>query len=313
VRRLRLVLVVAALAATACSNGGGSDAGDRTSPEAGDVFLDPFDEIGPNRFTSSVALGAIPPVEPTAEEAGSDQGLRSVRGTAPGLYAGAPGQQVCDAAAAINSLVDNDDKAQAWVDALNDDPQLSWSGGSKLAAEDIPTYVAELTGVFVRSDTRVTSHGFVNRQALVFQSVLQRGTAVLIDTRGVPRARCAGLNPLFPPRPAADPKYRGEEWEGFDKTKLVTVEPGGETESFRVVDVHTKQIVEIPAGQGVLTPQTTTTLDFLDEETTTTTAGRTTTTRRTTTSGAPATTAAPTTTLAPTTTVPVGTTTTAPL
>jgi hypothetical protein len=312
VRRVGLLLLVVVLVGGACSSGGGgSSDGDRANPEEGDVFLDPFGEVGTNPFTNSVALAAVPPVD-VANTDRSDQGLSTVRGTTSALYAAAPGQQICDASAAINELADNDDKGQAWVDALNDDPQLSWSGGSKLAADDVPAYVAELTSVFLRSDTRVTSHGFESRHASPFQSVLQHGTAVLIDTRGVPRARCAGFNPLSPPKPAAKPKYHGEEWDGFDKTKLVIVQPGSEADSFRVLDVHTKTIVEIPAGQRALTIATTTTTEPFDEETTTTVkTGKTTTTLRrvTTTTGKPTTTV-PVTTTTPATTVPATTTTT---
>ncbi|GAP52775.1 serine/threonine protein kinase [Streptomyces azureus] len=51
----------------------------------------------------------------------------------------------------------------------------------------------------LRADTGVTNHGFRAGRAAVLQAVLQAGTAVLVDDRGVPRVRCACGNPLRPP------------------------------------------------------------------------------------------------------------------
>ena len=52
---------------------------------------------------------------------------------------------------------------------------------------DIESYVAGLTAVRLRWDTRVTNHGFSDGEATAFQSLLQAGTAVLVDDTGVPR------------------------------------------------------------------------------------------------------------------------------
>ncbi|PZT71125.1 hypothetical protein DN402_02310 [Streptomyces sp. SW4] len=48
----------------------------------------------------------------------------------------------------------------------------------------------------LRADTRVTGHGLRGGRPVGGQAVLQAGTAVLVDDRGVPRVRCAGGNPL---------------------------------------------------------------------------------------------------------------------
>ncbi len=314
VGRIRVVSVfvlAGALAAGACSGGGGgSSDGDRAKPKEGEVFLEPLGEVGANAFTKSVAVAPVPAITATnAAGAPSGQGLRSVRGTTSGLYGGSGSQQVCDPTAALAFLLDNDDKAQAWVDALNADSTLAWSGGSKLAVDDIAAYVGELTSVFLQADTRVTNHGFKNGRSTAFQSVLQRGTAVMVDSRGVPRARCACFNPLTKPLPASAAKYRGEQWDEFDQTKLVIVTPGTPTKTLRVVDIHTQEIIEIFVGQGCLcdrTKQSTTTTTLDEDETTTTVRNRTTTTvkKTTTTSQKPTTTTteAPTTTTEPTTT-----------
>jgi hypothetical protein len=321
-RRPRVAVVVlfavAAFLAGACSKSSGSSgAGNRTSPKPGDVFLEAFDDVGPNTFTQSVALAAVPPVAAGSATGGSStQGLRSVAGTTAGLYAGSGSQQACDATTGANALLDHADKAQAWVDALNGDADLTWSGGSKLAVEDVSTYVGELTSVILQSDTRVTDHGFSGGRAKAFQAVLERGTAVMIDTLGEPRVRCASFSPLTAPAPASSPTYRGTPWDGFDKTKLVVVTAGGrEADTFRVVDIHTHKQIEIVAGQSCLCDRTnattTTSTTEFTETTTTSRSARTTTTVKkpaaTTPTTHPATTVASTTppTAATTTTPPV--------
>ena len=265
--------------------------------------MEAFDQVGPNPFTPSVALAPVPAVTGSGASGGSStNGLRSVAGTTAGLYGGSGSQQACDATTGVNTLADDAAKAQAWVDALNNDGDLTWSGGSKLAVDDLPTYVGELTSVIVQSDTRVTDHAYSSGDARAFQAVLQRGTAVMIDKHGVPRTRCASFGPLTPPTPAGSPKYRGTEWDGFDKTKLVVVTPGSrEAETFRLVDIHTHKSIEVFAGQNCICDRTTqgstttTTTEFFDQETTTSTTsktGRTTTTikRPTSTTARPATT-----------------------
>jgi uncharacterized protein DUF6777 len=266
-----LLFVVAALIAGACNKGSGSsNAGDRLHPKAGDVFLEPLDEVGPDPFAQSVAMAPVPSVTEGGTTGGSStQGLRSVAGTTAGLYAGSASQQACDATTGVNSLTDHDANAQAWVDALNEDSDLIWSGGSKLAVEDVTTYLGELTSVILQDDTRVTDHAFSGGSAQAFQAVLERGTAVMIDVLGVPRVRCASFSPLTPPTPASSPKYRGQQWDGFDKTKLVMVTPGGRAvDSFTVIDIHTHKQIEVPAGQNTRLAPTTTTTEFSDTTTT---------------------------------------------
>jgi len=298
-RLLTLALVAVALVASGCSKkSDGSDAGDPSRPETGEVFLVPLDAVGPNPFTKSVALAPIPNVETTkAASQGGNDGIRSVRGSAAGLFGGSATQQVCDATALVTFLGDDSDKAQAWVDALNDDATLQWSGGAKLSVDDITTYVGELTSVFVQADTRVTNHGLKSDEAIPHQAVLQRGTAVLVDKQGVPRVRCASGSPLIAPTPAAEPKYRGEPWPGFTQTRLLIVVAASETlDTIRIIDIHTQESIEISTGTGCCdgTLQTTTTTLFDEQDTTTTTKkpSTTTTVKKSTTTTSPATTTA---------------------
>ncbi len=320
-RLFALTLVAVALVATACNKGSTkSSAGDSARPKPGEVFLEPLGSVGANPFTKSVAFAAVPDIgSASVPGSGGGSGIRSVRGSLSALYAGSGSQQVCDATALVTLLGDNGDTAQAWVDAFNRDSTLQWSGGAKLSVDDITTFVGELTSVFVRADTRVTNHGLFRGGDVPYQSVLQKGTAVLVDTQGVPRTRCAGGSPLTAPEPAAKPKYRGEEWKGFSQSRLVMVVPANDTlETLRILDIHSREIIEVSPGSGCLcdrTVQTTTTSTTLfDEDATTTTRkpGVTTTTiRRTTTTGVATTTTAPAVTTP--TTLPTSTTTTTTL
>lgn len=75
---------------------------------------------------------------------------------------------------------------------LQANPQKAsaWSGVLGITPGDIPAYVAGLTPLILRSDTAVTNHGFRDGKATNVHSVLQAGTAVLVDKYGVPRVRC---------------------------------------------------------------------------------------------------------------------------
>jgi hypothetical protein len=116
---------------------------------------------------------------------------------------------------------------------------------------DIPTYVATLTPLLLRADTRVTNHGFANGRATELQSVLQAGTAVLVDQFGVPRVRCYCGNPLLPPRLTVT-KYRGPTWPGYSPNTLVVIEKSTTViNNFTAVDVTTGQPITVPAGSKV--------------------------------------------------------------
>jgi hypothetical protein len=61
----------------------------------------------------------------------------------------------------------------------------------------VAAYIRHLRPVTLTRDTRVTNHTFVDGRAVAFQSILQAGTAVLVDKDGVPVARCRCGNPLL--------------------------------------------------------------------------------------------------------------------
>jgi len=137
----------------------------------------------------------------------------SVSGGTSGLYGGTLNVASCDPAKMVAFLADHPDKGAAWASVEGISPA------------DIPGYVAGLTPVLLRADTAVTNHGFADGDATTLQSVLETGTAVLVDRYGVPRARCACGNPLTPPTLAHPTGYTGDRWAAFDPAHVVTVAP----------------------------------------------------------------------------------------
>ena len=239
------VIVVMALIIGAIAMSGGNDNKKVAEPTttttggAGEIFLQPASDTGPNPFTDSTAgkapastIPADTPVTlaqaaggqpaPTAPvfkagapaPPGSIATITALSGGTPGLYGGTLNQSSCDKQQLIDFLAANADKAQAWADVQS------------IAVSDIAGYINALTPVQLRSDTRVTNHGFSNGHATEHQDVLQAGTAVLVDQYGVPRARCACGNPLLPPRAVSvTPAYQGTPWTGFNPGNVTVIAP----------------------------------------------------------------------------------------
>jgi hypothetical protein len=178
-----------------------------TSSEVGASCLTPAEKAQFCQQDPTEAACAPPTTTPTGQPAPEGP-------TTTALFGGSGSQKVCDPEALIAFLMANPDKAAAWVAALNADPSLEWSGGQQLTVADIPAYVRELTATFLTQDTRVTNHGYVNGKATPRQSILQAGTAVLVDKAGIPRVRCACGNPLALPHKVDNPHYVGECWPG---------------------------------------------------------------------------------------------------
>lgn len=118
----------------------------------------------------------------------------------------------CDPARLVSYLAEHPAAAVAWTEALDRDPSLRWREGNRVGVDQIGAYVAQLTPVVLGQDRRVTNYFFLDGRPVAFQSDLQPGTAVLVDSEGTPRVRCACGNPLNLPvieppaagRPAAE-------------------------------------------------------------------------------------------------------------
>src|SRR5664279_3665846 len=156
-------------------------------------------------------------------------------------------QSTCDRAQMARFLTANPDKANAWVAAQNHDPSLRWSGGTSLTASQIPAYLNELTPIRLLADTRVTNNGYVNGAPTPHQSVLQAGTAVLVDQYGVPRARCACGNPLQPPVALSSPVFRDNPWPGYGTTVVVN-QSATIVSDFTLINIYNVSTYTRPAG-----------------------------------------------------------------
>ena len=200
------------------------DSNPATAP--GEVLLEPADSPGAAPFTASVDTNTAPspsqppsasspipvssnPANPVAPPA---LGIRSVQGSAPGLYGGTQNVGACDAEQLIRFLQENPQKAAAWAAVQG------------IAPTEIPRFVRSLTPVVLRADTRVTNHGYFNGRATPIQSILEAGTAVLVDDLGQPRVKCNCGNPLAPPVAQTQAvTYSGKPWPGFRPSRVINI------------------------------------------------------------------------------------------
>jgi hypothetical protein len=168
--------------------------------------------VSPTRtsVTTAATLAAATQQFPIA----ADRGVRLASGTQPGLY-GATVQGIpCDASAVANHLDAHPEKAGPWAQAMG------------LPPAQIPYYLNTLTPVVLTADTWVTSHAFSAGQASAFQTVLQAGSAIMIDPVGIPRVHCASGDPLRPPANknlSVLSDIEGRAWSGYDPQNVVAV------------------------------------------------------------------------------------------
>ncbi|MGX1881717.1 DUF6777 domain-containing protein [Streptomyces sp. NPDC055287] len=193
---------------------------DGGSGEGGEVFLEAAGSSGPDPYTESTATDTSaataspttpPSVRPNVSPTQTNV-TQAVEGSEPGLYGGTRKVASCNVEKQISALTAQRDKNEAFASALDIEPT------------GVPAYLRSLTPVQLRMDTRVTNHGYRNGAPTPYQAVLQAGTAVLVDDRGVPRVRCACGNPLGPPVAVqGTAKRTGKPWSGFRSTNVVTV------------------------------------------------------------------------------------------
>ncbi|MEE1754505.1 DUF6777 domain-containing protein [Streptomyces sp. SP18CS02] len=196
--------------------GAGAGAAARDSRE---VLLQPLAAQGPDPFTASTATGTAPVtyrppsgVPGTPPSAGAVQQVRTVSGATPGLYGGTRGRPSCDIERQVNLLTADPGKERAFARAAG------------VGQAGVANWLRGLTPVLLRTDTRVTSHGYRDGSAAVLQSVLQSGTAVLVDQYGAPRVRCAGGNPLRSPATVeGEAAHTGESWAGYRRDQVVVI------------------------------------------------------------------------------------------
>jgi hypothetical protein len=274
--------LVAVVIGAALALGGGKKA----DGPAKEVFLQPISSIGIDPFSNIAPetkdvttrdgrkLGDIldkiklPNIDLPKLGGGA---VPAIQGSAPGLYGGTNLLSVCDAKQLVQFLKDNADKAKAWADVIG------------IGADQIDSYVAGLTDVVLQADLRVLNHGFKNGVATKIDSILQAGTAVLVDKFGSPVVRCKCGNPLSTPRPlATDVKVSGDTWPAFALDNTVTVTPGPEVKEYVLSDVETTtpvfRVPGAPASETTTTPRVIKPPSSSSSSETTTTSSTTTTT-----------------------------------
>ncbi|MFD0313068.1 DUF6777 domain-containing protein [Streptomyces flavalbus] len=219
--------VIIAVVLTRPGGGSGGGSGSATGGE-GEVFLQAAGKSGPDPFTDSSATdSSAPPVTPSATtESAPANTVRGVDGDAPGLYGGTRDTTSCDVEKQIKFLQKDEARNRAFA------------GVAGVKPTEVPDYLRSLTPVQLRMDTRVTNHGYQDGKATSYQAVLQTGTAVLVNDRGLPRVRCACGNPLTDPVPQkTTPKTTGDSWPSYRSSNVVVVEPAAKpVEAFTLYD-----------------------------------------------------------------------------
>jgi hypothetical protein len=176
--------------------------------------------------------------EITAIAADSPTGLTDVKGGEVGLYGGTLELGSCDRDQLATYLEEHPNKAAAWAEVRG------------VPVTDIRAHLSRLTPLILRTDTLVTNHGYVDGVATAFPSVLQAGTAVLVDDYGVPAVRCYCGNPLTAaPDLGPGTTFEGKKWKGWKPERLVRITPADEViDNFTAVDVATDSLFTRPSG-----------------------------------------------------------------
>jgi hypothetical protein len=206
----------------------GSSAGEKKAGK--EVLTEPISSTGANPFSppTGTDYSNMPAVQTS--------GISTQPGGQVGLHGGTERQGSCDKTQLVTYLQQNPDKGAAWASTVG------------IQQSQISTYVDGLTSVLLRSDTRVTNHGYKNGRATTIQSVLQAGTAVLVDDKGEPVTKCYCGNPLTPP--VACPKvYYGPKWSGYNPNNLtVIIQNTVIIDTFTLYDPKTGKTFTRPRG-----------------------------------------------------------------
>ena len=226
---LLIAATVSGMVVALVAIGGGSSPASGAPAAGREVFLTGARENGRDPFSAALMTqipapapmpsstpAPGPPVTPAPPPQAAPPGSAGTRvsGSTIGLYGGTQRLSECDAKQLVAFQQANPDKARAWASVEGIDPA------------SIPAYVGRLRQVVLRSDTRVTNHGYNAGQATTYQAVLQAGTAVMVDAFAVPRVRCACGNPLTPAAGASvPPVYTGSPWPSFQPSTVVVVVP----------------------------------------------------------------------------------------
>ena len=215
----------------------------------GQVLLEPVNQPTVDAFTDDSRLG--PESQPTVTlpdlptdtvpttSPGQTTQPPTVAGSQPGLYGGTRNNQLCDKEKMITFLEQHPEKGAAWAQVQG------------IEVKNLRAYISALTPMILTLDTLVQNHGFKNGQPYSHPSVLQAGSAVLVDEWGVPRAKCSCGNPLLPPPViSVPPEYVGPQWPTFQPTVIIIIvaAPTPVVGGFTIVDITTGELIVRPLG-----------------------------------------------------------------
>ncbi len=159
----------------------------------------------------------------------------TVEGGRVGLYGGTEKLSQCDKVKLVTFLQDNPDKAEAWAKVQG------------IATTEISSYVNKLTQVVLRSNTQVLNHGWANGRITKFVSVLQYGTAVLVNDYGLPVVKCYCGNPLSAAPVYHRVTYKGPTWTGWNQQSITIIQQN-------VTIINNYTIINITNGQPFVRP-----------------------------------------------------------
>lgn len=239
-----LMVLVAAVVAFVIARSSVDDAA--TAPEvllddAAPVRLEPVTYQSPEPFTESVVTADAADLERLTASSSSATTGGPVRGDTALLYGTRRSRPLCDVAR-LAQLVTADDQVRA-----------SWAAAADVAPDDVESTVMGLTSVVLTADTAVTNHVYRSGSPSAYQSVLQRGTPVLIDQVGTPRAQCSCGNPLLAPEIDRSAEFEGPTWDGFDPDAVIDVEPA-EAPTGRVTTIDIDSDEQVDTSVGGLAP-----------------------------------------------------------
>jgi actin-like ATPase involved in cell morphogenesis len=160
------------------------------------LFLRPQAQAEEVVYQDPISKGPSPFTEPAVDQPKSGPST-GPQATPHGPFGGTGQLTQCNKKMLARFLSMNAASRRAWLQVLG------------VQERDFEKYIDSLRPASIAVDTRVTNHGFKNGKAFPLQSILAKGTAVLVDPQGKIVVRCFCGNPLTPPLPMGRSHCRG--------------------------------------------------------------------------------------------------------
>lgn len=183
------------------------------------------------------------------QSAGGSAAAKPYSGDLAGLYSAPRDQPLTDRDELIEFYAAHPAEASSAAQAFGSDGTFTWSRGKQIDGPGLVAYLRELTPVLLRIDLRVTNYTLVDGRAAGRQSILQAGTAVLVDSHGVPRFRSLSGSPLtLAAALPHSPTFTNTPWSGFDPKLVGAVSPGISLTVITLIDTGTGNPFDRPVG-----------------------------------------------------------------